>query len=168
MFRKFIEGLAFGAGFAVAFLAVGWLGVVAFLPMTFGSRVINAPTEGTSFPSYSDKLEEMPFHELPVEEQIATASVIALVRYEPAADGKMRAVISEIVKKDPAVTFHYSIGDEYGLSSHYPRPGTSYGDGQVVFFTGSPAMMQLAMSYSGDRIRGLGDMPLALLREKAQ
>ena len=42
------------------------------------------------------------------------------------------------------------------------------GDGEVVFFTGSPAMMQLAMSYSEDRIRGLGDMPLALLREKAR
>ena len=48
----------------------------------------------------------------------------------------MRALISEIVKKEPAVTFHYAVGDEYALSSRYPRPGTNYGNGEVVFFTG--------------------------------
>jgi hypothetical protein len=58
--------------------------------------------------------------------------------------------------------------DEYSAASYYPKQGTSHGDGIVIFFDGSPAMMRLSMSYSGDRIQSLGDMPLELLRAKCE
>jgi hypothetical protein len=68
----------------------------------------------------------------------------------------------------PGTTFYYEIGDEFPGSSFYPEGRTNYGDGLVIFFTGSPAMMRLSMTYSGDRIRSLGDLPLKLLREKCK
>jgi hypothetical protein len=166
MLKKFVEGLVFGAGFAVSLLVVGWLGLSLIVPMSFGPLPHPAGTELTTFSS-TYEAEETPFHELPIDQQIEVATVIALVRYEPAADGKSRALISEILKKDPAVTFHYSVGAEYGEVSYYPKPDTKYGDGGVVFFAGSPPEMRRSMSYSEGRILGLGDMPLELLRQKA-
>ena len=80
----------------------------------------------------------------------------------------MKAVIKEFLKKDPEVTFHYEIGDEYPSASFYPKPGTDRGDGLVAFFVGSPAEMRLSMTYSGDQISGLGDLPLELFRKKCQ
>ena len=166
MLKKFAEGLVFGAGFAVSLLAVWWLGLSLLMPISFNPPPEPARTESPALRS-SYEAEETPFHELPVEEQIKVATVIALVRYEPAADGKTRALISEILKKDPAVTFRYAIGDEYDELSYYPRPETKYGEGGVVFFAGSPPAMRRSMSYSQGRILGLGDMPLELLRQKA-
>src|SRR5688572_25529893 len=115
------------------------------------------PTTGQAHPN---------FHELPLEEQIRAASVIALVRYEPASGGKVKAVIKEFLKKDPGVELHYNIGDEYAHASHYAGGGSDHGDGVIVFFVGSPAEMRMSTTYSGDRIRGLGDIPLELFREK--
>jgi hypothetical protein len=108
----------------------------------------------------------MSFHELPIEDQIEQASVIAIARYEPAKDGQMKAVLKEFLKKEEGTTFHYQIGDEYVRSSYYPKQGTSHGDGIVIFFEGSPATMRRTMTYSGDRIHTLGDMPLELFRDK--
>jgi hypothetical protein len=44
----------------------------------------------------------------------------------------------------------------------------NYGDGVVIFFTGSPASMSMSMSFSGDRIHGLGDIPLQLFKQKCE
>jgi hypothetical protein len=166
MLKKFAEGLVFGAGFAISFLAVSWLGLSLPVSMSFDPPPDLPRTEATTLWS-SYEAEETPFHELPVEQQIEVATVIALVRYEPAADGQMRALISEILKKAPAVTFRYAVGDEYGELSYHPRSNTIYGDGGIVFFAGSPPVMRRSMSHSQGRIPGLGDMPLELLRQKA-
>ena len=40
----------------------------------------------------------IPFHELGVEEQIKASSAIALVEFKADADGRMRAVIQELLK----------------------------------------------------------------------
>lgn len=109
---------------------------------------------------------ETPFHELELSEQIKQSSVIALLKYEQATDGKRHAVIKEFLKKSPGTEIYYAVGDEYKHSSYYPNAGTNYGDGLVIFFVGSPAQMRLSMSFEGDRIRGLGDLPVNLLREK--
>lgn len=106
------------------------------------------------------------FYELSPEEQIERASVIARLEYEPGPDGSMQAIFREFLKKDESVTLHYELGDEYPPSSYYPEAGTTYGDGQIAFFVGSPAQMRYAMSYFGDRISSLGDMPMELFRSK--
>jgi hypothetical protein len=169
MLKKFADGLVFGAGFGIS-LAVVWLIATAvLLPHAATSHMSPPPTSVTTTSEGDGETREMPtelFHELPIEEQIKASSVIALASYEPAEDGRMKAVLKEFLKKDADVTFYYELGDEYRPSSYYPKPNTSYGDGIVIFFEGSPAMMRRAMSYSGDRIMSLGDMPMKLLRNK--
>lgn len=107
-----------------------------------------------------------PFHELSLDDQIKQASVIAIAKYEKSSDGKMKAILKEFLKKEPGTTIYYNIGDEYPGSSYYPKENTMYGDGVIIFFTGSPATMKMSMTYSGDRIRGLGDIPIELFRKK--
>lgn len=164
MFKRFLHGLAFGAGFALSFLVIGWVGLGLLIPTFTTTGVVS---RSGNVPQVGDE-GATPFHELPIDQQIASASVIALLRYEPATDGKMKAVVAEFLKRDPNATFHYDIGDEYGESSFYPVQGTSRGDGQVAFFAGSPPILRLGMSYSGNRVLGLGDMPIDLLREKCR
>lgn len=158
MLRKFIEGLVFGAGFTIAAIVIGVIGAT-----TYFSTLPISHRSGES----ADEGNTRPFHELSIDEQIEAASVIAVARFEPAEDGRMKAVLTELLKKNEGTRFHYDIGDEYSHASYYPnerRP--AYGDGVVIFFEGSPAMMRSSMSYSGDRIGALGDMPLKVLRNK--
>lgn len=169
MIRKFVGGLIFGSGFAISFLLIAYLG------LEVSARKIRAGPDRSMVPA--EVQPELPtppeesgpqFHELPLEEQIRKASVIALARYEPAPDGKQRAIITEFLKKEKGTTIYYSIGDEFPDSSFYPRDKSQRGDGAIVFFVGSPASMRMSLGYSGDRIRGLGDIPLKLLREKCE
>jgi len=179
MLKKFTEGLLFGGGFAVSFVAIWYLSAYLITPMFIGSQIEQAADKHLSdaggktrfsAPRGSGVFREsgVPFHELKLEEQIKHASVIALAKYEPSPDGKMKAIIKEFLKKEPDVTVYYNIGDEYPFSSYYPKDNVNYGDGLVIFFTGSPATMKMSMSYSGDRIRSLGDLPLELLRKKCK
>jgi hypothetical protein len=165
MLKKFAEGLAFGAGFAISFAVIAFIGTSIMFSM--------APTTHWSVPPASltttqevDEGDDTPFHEIPIEERIKRSSVIALAKYEPAEDGRMKAILKEFLKKDEGVRLHYDIGEEYTPASYYPKKGTSYGDGLVIFFEGSPATMRMSMTYSGDRIHSLGDMPMELLRDK--
>lgn len=167
MLRKFIEGLVFGAGFTLSVIVIGAIAAsttFSMLPSTHWratDRVSADPRQGT------DESDAKPFHELTIEEQIEAASVIAVARFEPAEDGRRKAVLTELLKKNEGTVFHYDIGDEYSHASHYPKEaGPGYGDGVVIFFEGSPASMRSSMSYSGDRIGALGDMPIKLLRDK--
>lgn len=166
MAKKFLEGLAFGAGFTISFLALSY--VVAFFAMpAFVSDSVVTETdrlEGGSIPN--PRMERPQFHELTVEEKITEASVIALLRYEPVSDGKVKAVVREFLKKEPSVDIHYDIGDEYPQASYYVSDKSDRGDGVILFFAGSPAEMLMSATYAGDRIRGLGDIPLQLFRDK--
>jgi hypothetical protein len=177
MLKKFNEGLLFGGGFAISFVTVWYVAAYLITPMfsSFLAREVNMQLSGTGWEGQSTEKRyeepaknEPPFHELTLEEKIKSASVIALARYERGADGMMRAIIKEFLKKEPDVTIYYDVGDEYQPSSYYPKENTSYGDGMVIFFVGSPASMRMSMSYSGDRIRSLGDLPLELFRRKCQ
>jgi hypothetical protein len=104
------------------------------------------------------------FHDWPLQKQIDSASVIVIAKYEKDGD-RYKAMISEILKKDTNTTFYYKVGDEYDKGGYYPKEGTRRGEGQIIFFTDSPAMMRYACSFYGDRIAGLGDMPLEELRK---
>ncbi len=169
MFRKFAEGLAFGTGFAIAFLVVQLFIPTLVMPLFFNvnDRVLSQP-EASSSVGRMESEAGPDFNELSVEEQIKRASVVALARFEPGKDGKRIAVLTEILKQTPGTTFYYKVGEEFPDGSVYSQEGTEYGDGLVIFFTGSPASMRMSMTYSGERIRGLGDIPLKLFREKCE
>jgi hypothetical protein len=168
MTKRFLEGLALGAGFALAFLAVLATGLLV-VPITFSSRptVVEGPSASFSPPPLPSQLSPN-FDDLPIEEQIKASSVIALARFEAAPDGKQKAIIREFLKKAPGTEIHYEVGGEYPRASHYPTEGRSHGDGVIIFFVGSPAEMRMSMSYHGDRITGLGDIPIELFRKKCE
>lgn len=169
MLKKFAEGLVFGAGFTLSFVIIALFGASALFSTGFVSHRSTSSASVTKTDQIDEDDEKRPqFYELPIEEQIEEASIIALARYEPAEDGRMKAVLKEVLKKKAGTTFHYEVGDEYSPSSYYPKSGTSYGDGIVIFFEGSPAMMRRAIGYTGDRITGLGDMPIELFRDKCE
>ena len=128
MKRRFLAGLAFGAGFSISFLVVWMLGAMLVTPLMMRlsshemmvpgpeSRVSSSPAStSTSTSTSTSVLQPMTpnFHELPLEEQIKHASVIALAQYEPSPDGRQRAIIKEILKQTPGTTFYYKVGDEY-------------------------------------------------------
>jgi hypothetical protein len=175
MLKRFVDGLVFGSGFAIAFVAIVGIAFYTFMTSSVGTEMheigearIAMPSGSTADKSVSTSgaLSSIPFHELSVEDQIAQSSVIALLQYERIADGKSRAIIKEFLKKDPNATVHYKVGDEYPHLSHYREDKEAFGDGQVMFMTGSPATMKMTTTYSGDRLSGLGDLPLALFKEK--
>ena len=172
MLKKFTEGLAFGGGFGISFIALWYLTAYIIYPMYLGPQMNESISRELSNIkpniSHESPKPETPFHELDLEEQIKRSSVIALARYEASSDGKMKAIIKEFIKKVPGTSIYYNVGDEYKSSSYYPKENTNYGDGIVIFFTGSPAMMRLSITFHGDRIHGLGDLPLELLRNKCK
>ena len=176
MSRKFTEGLLFGAGFGVSFIAISYMAAYLIYPMfmrwQLNSVDIPSSVSEKQIPTINNaqvsKNDEIPFHKLKLEEQIKKSSVIAIAKYVPSSDGKMKAIIKEFLKKEPGVTIYYKIGDEYSSSSYYPKENTNYGDGVIMFFTGSPATMKMSMTYSGNRIRSLGDIPIELFKKKCR
>jgi hypothetical protein len=186
MLKKFTEGLVFGGGFAISWMALWYIAAYLITPM-FSPQIEEAvnkrlsetganiqPSNRPSSESFREPA--IPFHELALEEKIKKSSVIALVEFEASPDGKMKAIIKEFLKKESGVAINYKLGDEYPNSSYYPREENNsgrkdlskYGHGAVIFFTGSPASMKFSTSYLGDRIGGLGDIPVELFRKKCK
>lgn len=175
MMKRFFDGLIFGAGFTISFIILWYLAAYSIQPIVdrlrFERLGIGADSEISDTKQASSAqrgLQDIPFHALRVDDQIKQSSIIALAQYEQASDGRMKAVIKEFLKKDPNTIFYYDVGDEYSPSSYFPKDNTSYGDGAIIFFTGSPATMKSSMSYSDNRVRALGDIPIELLREKCR
>ena len=104
------------------------------------------------------------FDRLSPEQRVQSASVIALAKWQKSGS-TLRCVISEILKHRPGTAFYYKVGDEYRAMNQRVAKNTDFGDGQILFFTDSPARLELAAAYSGDRITGLGDVPISRLRE---
>ena len=119
--------------------------------------------------SFSRKFEfGKQFHELPLEEQIKESTAIAIARFESSNDGRMKAIIKEYLKKKEGVKIYYDVGDEHPSSSFYPEKNTNRGEGVIIFFGGNPASMKMSMTYEGEKIRSLGDIPMSLFKEKCK
>jgi hypothetical protein len=98
------------------------------------------------------------------EKKIRAASVIALARYEKSGS-TLRCVITELLKQAPNAAFYYRVGDEFRQGNTEIRENTDYGDGQILFFVGSPAEHCYSVAFSGDRLRSMGEMPITQLRQ---
>jgi hypothetical protein len=100
---------------------------------------------------------------LPPEEMVKRASVITISRHE-AEGNRGKCVLTEILKQSAGVKFYYKVGDEFQHCNFDPKEASRYGEGEVTFFVGSPAEMRYATTFSGERLSGLGDMPISELR----
>ena len=139
--------------------------LTGFLPVMFARTLFDDSPGPTSLRSYPSVDPMADFYEWPLDKQVANASVIVLTKFEQ--DGpRIKSMISEILKLAPGTTFNYRVGDEYARGSRYVRENTSYGDGEIVFFTDSPATMRYSSTYQGGRLLGLGDLPIDVLRQK--
>ena len=113
-----------------------------------------------------DYERESRFHDLSPEEKIRESSAILLTALRQDGD-RTKQIITEIVKKKPGVPLYFDVGDDFDTFGGSRSREYAAGDGQVVFLTGSPAMMRSACSFSGERISCLSEMPLRKLRELA-
>jgi len=104
------------------------------------------------------------FDRLSPEQRVQFASVIALAKWQRSGS-TLKCVISEIVKQTPNTVFYYKVGDEFRAGNQRATENADFGDGEILFFTGSPARLELITAYRDDRITGLGDMPISTLRE---
>ena len=101
---------------------------------------------------------------LTIEQKIARSSVILITETKREGD-KVKGIIKEIPKHTPGTTFYYSVGDEYPVLSETAREHTSYGEGAIVLLEGSPAAMRESYPIYSGAVSGLGNMPMAKMRE---
>jgi hypothetical protein len=98
------------------------------------------------------------------ESRVQSASVIAVAKWER-SDSTLRCVVTDILKQAPDTAFYYKVGDEIKTLNQHITNNADYGDGQILFFTGSPARLEETAAYRGDRVTGLGDIPISNLRD---
>jgi len=172
MLKKFTEGLAFGGGFGISFIALWYLTAYVLYPLFLGPQMNETVSDKFSELNQGIIEEtikpEKPFHELTLDEKIKTASFIVLAEYQKQSNGKQLPVIKEFLKEDPNSVIYYKIGDEYKTYSDYSEPTNNLNKKLIIFFVGSPASMRYSTTYSGDRIHSLGDIPEKLLREQCK
>jgi hypothetical protein len=136
----------------------------SMLPVVLAKKISDSlPSVMSSF-DHSSGDEFAGFHDWPIEKKIRSASVIAITTYRKEG-GMLKSIVTSIPKQSQSTTFDYKIGDEYAPESRYPRENTQYGDGAIIFFTGSPPVMRLSYSYSDGRVGGAGDIPVEKLGE---
>lgn len=175
MFKRFIDGVIFGAGFAISFVFIWYLASFLIYPMfgeSYYAQYTNVDATDTSqnndLTVLSPNKPEAPFHELSLEQKIQTASFIALAEYEESTNGKQTPIIKEFLKEDSNSEIYYKVGDEYKTYSNYSQSGNNTNSKLIIFFVGSPATMRYSTTYSGDRIHSLGGIPEKLLRDKCK
>ncbi|WP_448254120.1 hypothetical protein [Ottowia oryzae] len=114
------------------------------------------------------------FDEWPTERKVAEASAIIVTQQQ--GEGKdARDVIAEVIKHAPGVEFHYQTGDVYDFGWRRSERAGALAEAvtprhQIVFFVGSPARMNYAVSYDADsgRCSSLGGIQVEQLRELAR
>ena len=162
-----LRGLTIAVWALTAVMAVFvTLYLVAFIP-SFSLSSVNL-TRSTvtdsvrplgSFTSYPE------FHAMSLESQVEAASVIAIARYEREGE-RNKCVLSEVLKQSPGTEFRLQLGAELGHCSHNVKPSENRGDGQLLFFVGSPAEFRFSRTFYGERLAGPSNMPMHLLRKQ--
>lgn len=170
MFNKFVSGLVVGLGFSIALVTVITAWVVLVIPHVVESGPMTVYQSSTTTSTDKNSFHIEKFGELPLDEMIANATVILRTEIRKNEQGRYQSVIKEILKQQDGVDFYYKVGDVYNDHSdynNYEERRITIPNGFIVFMTGSPATMRYSVSYSeNERISGLGDLPLVLLREK--
>ena len=82
------------------------------------------------------------------------------------ANGELHSEIREILLLRPGVIFDHKVGEAYPLPLQMHDTNVHHGDGQIVFFTGSPANFKASVTVYDGRVLGFDDMPLDLLKAK--
>ena len=107
------------------------------------------------------------FYKWPIEKQVAEATVIARATWRVEGDD-YKCIVAEVIKKAPDAVFNYAPGEEFQRGNKRARPNVTYGDGQVIFFTGVPPTLRYITAVKEGRLIGLTDTTLETLRAAVQ
>lgn len=175
MFKKFSSGLAFGAGFTLAALAIYsvWLFVLLpklIIPAIPPEGVMTEPMKRISPSKVAEVSQPFinHFDELTVDEKIKASSVIMVVNFERNENGSYKSTVEEILKKEKGTELYYDVGDTYEEPVSYPFSGDKPIKKAIVFMQGSLARMRYSTTFSGDRIISLGGITLDAVRNKCK
>ncbi|MBU2886484.1 hypothetical protein KO507_11985 [Gilvimarinus agarilyticus] len=166
MLKKFLSGIVFGAGFSIAALGIytAWM-LYVFPPLVYKSFTSEpVVTEGSA--QFQPIIDTPNFHELSVDEKIDLATAIIVVKFEDGDNDHYKSVVEDILKKEEGVELYYNLGEVYEENTHYKMSDEFVPTRAIVFLQGNPATMRFSTTFNGDRIRGLGGISLALLKEK--
>ena len=159
-----------GIGFSISTSIVLSLWLVIALPKLSSSQTsvmeINQSPEA--------KTETIPlinnFDELSLDEKIEKSTAIIVAKIEKNDTGKYQSRVSEILKKQENVDLYHEVGQIYENELPYFDEFESLNrdvpEGFIVFMSENPARMRYSVSYSGERVGSLGNISLAILREK--
>jgi len=164
--KKLFSGILFGLGFSISCLGVYTLWILWVVPLTFSSEDWTTSSYSTSQADEESFEYIENFHELPLDEKIEKSTAILVTETSKGRDGKYVSRVVEVLKKEDGVDMYYKQGDLYDDHPSYEGNDEFVPGGYIVFMGGNPASMRYSVSYSGDRIRSLGGISLALLRDK--
>ena len=166
MLKKFFSGAIFGTGFSIAGLCIYTAWMFFVLPLLIGQN-FNSEVVVTENPSQLQHFVNTPnFHELSVDKKIELATAIIIVKFEEGENGNYISVVEDILKKEEGVQLYYNVGELYEDASHYKVADEYVPTRAIIFMQGNPATMRFSTTFEGERVRGLGGISLALLREK--
>jgi len=168
--NKFISGLVLGLGFSVSFTVVVSLWFFLIMPNLISSQPMAIKSTSTTLPVDNEYPYIENFHKLPVEDKIANSTAIIVTKISKNEGGIYQTIVSEILKKQDDIELYYKQGDifeDHSDYNDYEKNNRHIPEGFIVFMRGTPAQMKYSTSYSGgERISSLGDIPMALFREK--
>lgn len=149
---------------AVWFLAAVNLALLVLVGVAYvlPSRLKNPAGDGAGAEASSSSFES--WEGLPFEEKVKRSTVV-LITENRREGGLIRAYIKEELKRKPGTVFQYGVGTEYPALSVVPKENTSYGDGSLVFLSGSPASNQSSVSIFGGYVPALENMSLERVRQ---
>lgn len=161
-----------GLGISISFVIVVSLYFLFVVPSLFNPQKISTHREVVTLPTEAEYPYIENYYELSLDDKIANSTSIIVTEISRNENGIYESRVSEILKKQDGVDLYYEIGDIYNDHSDYSRHEemkVQVPKGLIVFMTGNPAQMQFSTSYSGgERISNLGDIPMALFRDKCE
>ncbi|MDF1818226.1 MAG: hypothetical protein P1U54_06280 [Immundisolibacteraceae bacterium] len=166
MLKKLFSGAIIGTGFSIATLSVYTVWMFYVLPplieQSRNSEVIT-PESPRQLQYFSNTPN---FDELSVDEKIELATAIIILKFEEGENGNYKSIVEDILKKEEGVELYYNVGEVYEDDTYYKMSDDFVPTRAIVFMQGSPASMRFSTTFDGERIRGLGGISLALLRDK--
>jgi hypothetical protein len=106
------------------------------------------------------------FAKWPVERQVGSSTLILRTEWK-LADGIYKCIIAEVIKRKGNGDLPYRVGEEYPIDNIQAREGMDVGDGELLFFTGSPPDWQYSSVIRGGRVVGMGGITVDTIRDIA-
>ena len=105
------------------------------------------------------------FSSISAREKSELASVVFLVDFQQADDGKYIAIISDILKIEENTNFTHELGDEYQRASYFARDTATHSDGAVVMLVGKEAKLKAITNHRAGRIGAFGNITIEEFKE---